>query len=131
MTMKVATKVLTGLLMAFGIVSSAHAILAVSLNNGGGAVTCQDGAACDAAGAPGVVSFTNSVGTITVASIGSGAPALPALSLDLTWNVTEPAGSPASTYTIMVSQTDLPFNFPLGGSGATFSGLAAGTQTNG
>jgi hypothetical protein len=101
--------------------------LSVRLQIGATIETCADGAACDSAALAGIVTFSSTVGTVTIQTqgTGSGTPALPPLNMDLSYNVTQTAAAPASTVTISVSENNL------SGTGVTWSALINGNQNVG
>ena len=90
-------------------------------------VSCTDGAACDSAALPGVVSFTTTNGTLTVhlGGTASGPPALHPFDMDLAYNLTANAGAGPGAFTIAASVSGL------SGTSPGWLALVDGNQTNG
>jgi len=103
-------------------------LVTVGLQDGATFVSCADGAACDTNALPGVVTFTATFASVTVAlsGTGSGPPAAIPYTLDITYNVTTLATAAAGTDIISVSLQDFA---PI--SGISWTGHVGGTNTNG
>jgi hypothetical protein len=105
----------------------ASAIVVQLSGTGVATVSCADGAACDAAALPGVVTLATTNGTVTVqlGGFGSGAPALNPFDMDLTYSLTANAAAGAGTFEIAASANGL------NGSILGWDALIDGNQTNG
>jgi len=101
--------------------------LTISLQQGVGPVsTCADGAACDTAFLGGVVAFNISGVDFNLGGIGAGTPAMPAGSMDLSYNLTDTFVSPGGVYTLLLTENNV--TGPL--TPLSFSALNNGNQTS-
>jgi len=98
----------------------------VALSDGATTATSADGAACDASGLTGGVSFTSTLDTLPVSAggTGSGAPALAPFDMDVSYHITVTNAAPANIYPIQVSENNL------NGSVPGWSALVDGNQNN-
>jgi len=102
--------------------------LTIYFSNNVTTATCADGAPCDTNALSGAVTFTTTFGTVTVSvgGTGSGSPALAALKLDLSYNLTASGSNPAGgPYTIKVSENNM------SASNMGWTGLLNGNQDSG
>src|SRR5579862_4747387 len=101
--------------------------LTISLQQGVGPVsTCVDGAGCDTALLGGVVAYNVSGADFNLGGIGAGSPAMPAASLDLSYNLIDTSAAPEATHTLLLTENNV--TGPL--APLTFSALDNGNQTS-
>jgi PEP-CTERM motif len=109
--------------------AQAHALPVTMQFSGTGVATvsCTDGAACDTAALPGVVSFstTNGILTIQLGGTGAATPALSPFDIDLSYSFIANSGAGAGTFMIAASVSSLSGSVP------GWAAMIDGNQTNG
>jgi hypothetical protein len=118
-------KIVATAALAFVSVTPARADnLTLSIGDGNTTFSCLDGAACDTNPLTGAVTIVGVFGSVSVVGAGSGAPASPALNMDLGYFFA--GNAPGATYTIMVSENNLTTPGP-----TSWDAFVNGNQTNG
>ena len=116
------TLALFGVSVLLANVSAVYAAPTLSFAlDGGAAVYCVDGGACDTDATPGVVMMSSTFGGVYTVTVTTGVtkPALPGTSMDLN-NVTITTMAPGS-HTLQIMFSDTNFTIP-GGAAASFGG---------